>query len=250
VFLLSGSVAGACAGSDNARLRADLDALRAQQAQLAAELAELKTRVPPPSGAMSSGEVRTLTVAGRPTRGADTATVTFIEYSDYGCPYCAQYTREVYPRLMRDYVETGTLRYVFKSYPVEELHPGAFAAHVAAACAGDQGRYWDMHGRLFTDQANFRPPRFVEDARQLGLDRAAFETCLAGSAHEAVIRQDIDEAVRGGVNGTPVFVIALTEPNQGAVTPRRVVVGVQPFEAFKDAIDAALATAGVGRKEE
>lgn len=220
-----------------ARLEDEIRHLREQQAQLASELAELKA------------PVRTLTVANRQTRGAATAPVTFIEYSDYGCQYCAQYVRQVSPQLIRDYVDSGKVRYVFKNYPVEELHPEAFSAHVAAACAGDQGRYWQMHDRLFADQTNFTPPRFLEDAGHVGLDTTKFQACLAGTTHDAVIRQDIDEAVRGGVNGTPVFVVALTEPGSAAVTPLRVVVGVQPYEAFRDAIDDVLARAAAAGLE-
>jgi protein-disulfide isomerase len=246
--------AGACSGSssDVARLEAEIEGLRALQTQTAAELAELKAQLGQTRGPLlgeatggatpAADAVRTLTIANRPARGAETARVTFIEYSDYGCPYCAEYARQVYPRLIRDYVDSGKVRYVFKSYPVEELHPDAFKAHVAAACAGDQGRYWEMHDRLFADQNNFQETRFVEDARRVGLDTTTFGTCLGGTSHNAVIRQDIDEAVRGGVNGTPVFVVAMTEPSGAPVTPLRVVVGVQPYEAFAAAIDAVLAT--------
>jgi len=236
----------ACSGgSDVRRLQDEVNSLRAQQAEMAAELTELQSRLAP-----AEGPVRTLTVSNRPSRGLPTARVTFVEYSDYGCQYCAQYLQQVYPRLIRDYVDSDKVRYVFKNYPVEELHPGAFKAHVAAACAGDQGRYWEMHDRLFANQDTFQEARLVEDARQLGLDTAAFRSCLAGAAHDAVIRQDIDEAVRGGVNGTPVFVVALTEPGDAAVTPIRVVVGAQPYEAFVDAIDAVLAQASTARRDE
>lgn len=247
------SVSLACSqpSADVARLQSEIGDLRAQQAQLSAELAELKSQLAPGRGAApAETPVRTLTVAGRPARGAETARVTFIEYSDYGCSYCAEYVRAVSPRLMRDYVDTGKVRYVFKNYPVEELHPNAFRAHVAAACAGDQGRYWQMHDRLFAARGKFQTERFIEDARSVGLDTATFQSCLTGTAHDAVIRQDIDEAVRGGVNGTPVFVVALTASVGAAVTPLRVVVGVQPYEAFTDAIDDVLVRASASGRDE
>ncbi len=251
VLTLSVGVSSACSqpSTDVARLQDEISDLRAQQAQLTTELEALKSqRGQGPGGAAADTPVRTLTVAGRPARGPETARVTFIEYSDYGCSYCAEYVRDVSPRLIRDYVDSGQVRYVFKNYPVEELHPGAFKAHVAAACAGEQGRYWQMHDRLFAKQGNFQAERVVGDARNVGLDTAKFQACVAGTAHDGVIREDIDEAVRGGVNGTPVFVVALTEPGSAAVTPLRVVVGVQPYEAFRDAIDDVLARAtGAGR---
>jgi len=241
----------ACAGSpaDVERLKDDVDALRAAQEQTASDLLEVKALLERSlgPGAMAGGPnsaaLRTLTVRNRAVRGAENARVTFIEYSDYACPFCAEYVRQVYPQLVREYVDSGRLRYVFKNYPIEGLHPDAFKAHVAAACAGDQGRYWEMHDRLFADQDGFQDERLVEHARAIGLDTSAFRSCVAGASHDALIRADIDEAVRGGVRGTPVFVVALTEPDDGAVTPRRVVVGAQPYEAFEAAIDAVLAEA-------
>ncbi|MGE3277779.1 MAG: DsbA family protein [Vicinamibacterales bacterium] len=261
VLFAGGALACSAPPSDVSALRADVDALKAAQERTAAELAEMKALVeralgpgaaagaaapasPPP------GAVRTLSIANRASRGAATARVVFIEYSDYGCPFCAQYVADVYPRLLREYVEPGHLRYVFKNYPIEELHPGVFKAHVAAACAGDQGQYWQMHDRLFAAQGDFQADRLVEHARGAGLDTVAFESCLAGTSHDALIREDIDEAVRGGVRGTPVFVVGLLEPTGAVVTPLQVVVGAQPYQAFKNAIDAVLARAGGGSSNE
>ncbi|MGE3191223.1 MAG: thioredoxin domain-containing protein [Vicinamibacterales bacterium] len=254
VLTLLLGVSQGCArpAADVEALKAEVASLREAQARTASELAELRAqlaRAPGPAAApgaapAAGAPVRSLTVANRPARGAATARVTLIEYSDYGCPFCAQYATQVYPRLIREYVDSGQVRYVFKNYPIEALHPGVFKAHVAAACAGDQGRYWEMHDRLFGDQGSFTAAGLAEHARLAGLDTAAFGTCVAGTSHDRVIREDIDEAVRGGVTGTPVFVVGLTDPRGGAVTPLRVVVGAQPYQAFKDAIDAVLAEAG------
>ena len=193
--------------------------------------------------AMPAAGVQPLRIAGRPTKGNPRARLTMVEYADYECPYCGQYVAQVYPQIDRDYVRTGKVQYVFKNLPIEQLHRQTFKAHVAAACAGDQQRYWEMHDRLFTDQRNFGLDRFVELASMLKLDPVAFRACVESSKHEALIREDIDEARSGGVQGTPVFVLAFTDPNGQAITPARVIVGAQPFEAFKEAIDALLTQA-------
>ena len=184
-----------------------------------------------------------LKIAGRPSKGNPRAKVTLVEYTDYGCPFCAQYVAQVYPQIERDYIATNKINYVFKNYPIDQLHPQSFKAHVAAACAGDQHRYWEMHDRLFTDQGNFTVDRFVEVASMLQLEPVAFRACVESTKHEAMIREDVSDAQRGGVQGTPVFVLAYTDPKGQTITPVRVIVGAQPFEAFKEAIDALLAEA-------
>jgi predicted DsbA family dithiol-disulfide isomerase len=100
-----------------------------------------------------------------------------------------------------------------------------------------------MHDRLFTDQRNLSLDRFVEIATMLKLDPVAFRACVESTKHEAMIREDVGEAQRGGVQGTPVFVLAYTDPKGQSITPIRVIVGAQPFEAFKEAIDALLTDA-------
>ena len=193
---------------------------------------------------MPAAGAQPLKVAGRPSKGNPRARVTVVEYSDYECPYCGQYAAQVYPRIDQDYIKTNKINYVFKNLPIEQLHRQSFKAHVAAACAGDQQRYWEMHDRLFTDQRNLSLDRFVEIASMLQLDPVTFRSCVESTKHEAMIREDIAEAQSGGVRGTPVFVLAYTDPKGQSITPARVIVGAQPFEAFKEAIDALLTEAG------
>jgi predicted DsbA family dithiol-disulfide isomerase len=100
-----------------------------------------------------------------------------------------------------------------------------------------------MHDRLFLDQRSLSLDRFVEIATMLKLDPVAFRACVESTKHEAMIREDVAEAQRGGVQGTPVFVLAYTDPKGQSITPVRVIVGAQPFEAFKEAIDALLTDA-------
>jgi protein-disulfide isomerase len=195
------------------------------------------------AAAMPAAGTQPLKIAGRPSKGNARARLTMVEYSDYECPYCGQYAAQVYPRIESEYIRTNKVQYVFKNLPIEQLHRQTFKAHVAAACAGDQGRFWEMHDRLFADQRNLTLDRFVEIASMLKIDPVAFRACVESTKHEALIREDIAEAQAGGVRGTPVFVLAYTDPKGQAVTPVRVIVGAQPFEAFKEAIDALLTQA-------
>lgn len=239
-----------------AAIRNELAALRESQEEIRKQVEAIRALLeqamgPRPAGAVpgaptagsASGTVAELRIAGRPAKGSPKALVTLIEYSDYECPFCGQYATQTYPQIDRDYVKTGKIRYVFKSYPIAQLHPNAFRAHEAAACAGDQGKYWEMHDKLFADQRTLTLEGFVERALALGLDAAKLRNCIEGPAHDDLIREDIDEAVRGGVRGTPVFVLAFTDPKGEVAKPARVLVGAQPYQAFKDAIDALMAQA-------
>jgi len=236
--------------ADLAAIRNELAALREAQDAARKEIEAIRTLLEQAMGPRTAGpgqapaaNVAPLNIAGRPARGSATAAVTVVEYSDYACPYCGQYATQTYPQVVRDYIQTNKIRYVFKNYPIAQLHPDAFRAHEAAACAGDQGRYWEMHDRIFADQRNLTLEGFVERARALNLDAAKLRACIEGPSHDDLIREDIDEAIRGGVRGTPVFALALTDPKGQVATPVRVLVGAQPYQAFKDAIDALLAQA-------
>ena len=240
--------------SDLQPIMQELTRLREAQQATTKEVEALRTLLqqamgprPAPAGAaaaaMPAGSVQPLTIAGRPSKGNARAKVTVVEYSDYECPFCGQYVAQAYPQIEREYIATNKINYVFKNFPIEQLHRQSFKAHVAAACAGDQRRYWEMHDRLFADQRNLSLDRFVELASMLKLDVVAFRACVESAKHEAMIREDVGEAQRGGVQGTPVFVLAYTDPKGRTITPVRVIVGAQPFEAFKEAIDALLAEA-------
>lgn len=242
----------------SAQAPSDLQAVREEIAALRGEIEALRTMLqqamgprPAPAaaaGAVPSGAIKPLTIAGRPSKGSPKAKLTIVEYADYECPFCGRYGAEVFPQIDREYVMTNKVQYVFKNYPIAQLHPASFKAHVAAACAGDQSRYWEMHHKLYSDQRNFTLERFTEHAAALKLDLPGFRACMDSGKHDALINADIAEAQGGGVQGTPVFVLAFTDPNGKVITPSRVLVGAQPYEAFKEAIDAMLAQAAPGTR--
>ena len=166
-----------------------------------------------------------------------------MEFSDYQCQPCAQYFTDTYPEIDLEYIQTGKARYVFKNFPMETVHPEAFKAHEAAACAGDQGKFWEMNDLLFTNHDALAPKQLVTYAKELGLDSELFSKCLESDKHAAMIRSDIEEGIRGGVRGTPVFAIGFTEPGASSLKVVRVLAGVQPYDLFKEAIEAVLARA-------
>ena len=119
----------------------------------------------------------------------------------------------------------------------------AFKAAEAAHCADEQGKFWEMHSRLFEKQRALEP--WSAHAAALGLDVAAFDACLEGGLWAAAVRRDLAEAARVGAEGTPSFLLALTDPNDPTkVRGLSFISGARPFASFKAAIDRALDEAG------
>jgi protein-disulfide isomerase len=124
------------------------------------------------------------------------------------------------------------VKLVFRDFPIDSLHPGASKAHEAARCADEQGKFWAYHDKLFAGPANSSPELLNAFAKEVGLEPAAFETCLSSGKHQSAIKKDIEEGQRLGVAGTPAFFIN-----------GRLVSGAQPLEAFARVIDDELARA-------
>jgi protein-disulfide isomerase len=187
---------------------------------------------------VAAGAVR-VSVAGAPMLGRPDAPVTLVEFSDYQCPFCQRFFLATLPTIKRDYIDAGKLRYLFLDFPLERIHPQAREAAVAAHCAGEQGKFWEMHDLLFQHQEALDPPRLREYGRRLGLDGPAFDACLASDKYAARIKQEIAEGIAAGVEGTPSFVVGKTRP--GDSVEGALIVGAQPMEVFRQIIDQLLA---------
>ena len=140
-------------------------------------------------------------------------------------------------------MSAGKLRYVVRDFPLEAIHPNAFKAAEAAHCAADQGKYWEMHDRLFGNQQALAAADLPGHAGALALDVTAFQQCLDSGKHAAKIRGDLEDGLKAGVRGTPTFFVGSIDGTSGKVNVLRIVRGAQPFPVFKTAIDAALTEA-------
>ena len=233
-------------------LKKQIEAVAASQAALQKQLEEIHTLLKqrpvaaapaaqapaPPSGPPAGTMVA---ASSAPVRGAASAKVTIVEFSDYQCPFCARFHTQTAPQIQKEYVETGKARHVFRNLPLESIHPQAFKAHEAALCAGDQGKYWEMHDTLFANQRALQPEQLAGHAKSVGVEPGAFQKCFDSGKHAAKIREDMAEAEKLGLNGTPAFLIGVSTPD-GKVKTVRFVNGARPYADFKAAIDAALAT--------
>jgi protein-disulfide isomerase len=125
-----------------------------------------------------------------------------VEFLDYQCPYCNEES-SVVRELTSAYKDS--VRFIIRDFPVQELHPDAFAAAEAAGCAEAQGKYWPMHDRLFALKGHLTRPEIDQAALQSGLDQGVFDACMAVHARQDEIRQDAADGTAAGVRGTPTF---------------------------------------------
>lgn len=147
-------------------------------------------------------------IAGEPALGREDAPVTVVEFMDFECSYCQAFSKDVFPKLRAAYVDTGKVRWVARDFPLAR-HPRARPAAVAAACAGEQGRFWEMHDGLLGDGL-LREQDFARRATALGLDIAAFDACRARPDHAARLDADVAVGRDVGVAGTPTFLVGPT----------------------------------------
>jgi protein-disulfide isomerase len=147
----------------------------------------------------------TLPISGRDhAQGPDTAPVTLLEYGDYECPYCGQ----AYPIIKNIQKQLGAqLRFVFRNFPISEVHPHAQHAAEAAESAGVQNKFWGMHDYLYEHQHKLDDNHLRQYASTLEMDVARFDDEMAKHVHADRVREDFMSGIRSGVNGTPTFYI-------------------------------------------
>ena len=137
-------------------------------------------------------------------QGSANAPVTLVEYGDFECPYCGQ----AYPIVKAVQKALGKrLRFVFRNFPLSEMHPNASNAAETTEAASQQGKYWEMHDTLFEHQDALQLPDLVAHAAALGLDSKRIAAELKSHTHAPRVREDFMSGVRSGVNGTPTFFI-------------------------------------------
>ena len=182
----------------------------------------------------------TITVDDALFKGDKNAKVSLIEFADYQCPFCARFYRETLPQIEENYTFTGKVKFFFRNFPLERSHPQAFKAAVAANCAGEQGKFWAMHHRLFTHQEELGSKDLLQHAKMLALDSSKFTRCLDSEESAAKVRKDLAEGEKAGVKVTPTFFLGFASPNNPKITLQKTIIGAKPYSDFKEAIDSLL----------
>jgi protein-disulfide isomerase len=161
-----------------------------------------------------------------PIQGAANAPITIVEFSDFQCPFCSRVTPTM-KTLLKDY--PGKVRIAFRHNPLP-FHKNAMSAAKASLAANEQGKFWEMHDALFSNQKDLSDESIKKAAKQIGLDVRKFEKAWKSNQYDAQIQRDVDFAKKNGATGTPSFFI-------NGVFLR----GARPVESFKEVIDKLLA---------
>lgn len=190
----------------------------------------------PPAQAPPTGQRVEVDPGDLPMKGDPNAKVTLVEFSDFQCPFCEKLYTDTMPSIIKDYVDTGKVKLAFRHYPLP-FHQNAQKTGEASECANDQGKFWEMHDKLFDTQKEWESlsatdlsQKLSGYAADLGLDTASFETCLSTEKYKTAVTDDMNEGAKVGVSATPtVYVNGIP------------VVGAESYSVFKQTIDAELA---------
>jgi len=193
----------------------------------------------PPAAELPPSEP--VSLDGATLAGTKGARVALIEYSDFQCPFCGKFARETLPDLEKLYVSTGKLVLAFRYLPLTQIHPFAQKAAEAAACAGEQDRFWSMHEQLFGDQAHLDVRDLEQRAKHLGLNVDRFNLCLDSNQTAARVQSDAASGAALGVSGTPTFFIGTVQADSRVKVTQRL-SGAQPLAQFQAALDRALSS--------
>lgn len=168
-------------------------------------------------------------------KGSQSATVTVYEIADFQCPFCARFSREVFPRIDSAYVKPGKAKWIFVNFPLP-THANAWTAAEAAMCVGGvSDKFWPMHDKLFVAQAEWAQASnpaalFEKYAKDAGAPADAYEACVADDRMAALLVRDLLNATNAGITGTPAFIVN-NDP---------LFAGYKTFEEWKEILDAAI----------
>ncbi|MDP3741252.1 MAG: DsbA family protein [bacterium] len=171
-----------------------------------------------------------------PFLGKEDAPVIIIEFSDFQCQFCRKLWREILPEIKEKYIDTGKVKFVYRDFPIENIHPMAQKSAEAAQCANDQGKFWQYHDIIFENQNKRGQGTIqysVDDLKkwgaQIGLDMTDFDTCLDSNKYAQEVQKDLQDGLAAGVTGTPATFIN-----------GRLIEGAEAFANFQQIIEEEL----------
>jgi len=198
-----------------------------------------RTAAATPASAPASDKVKMSVGQGWYALGHDDAPVTIVEFTDYQCPFCRHFQSDTFAQLKKDYIDTGKVRFVSRDLPLE-FHPNAPAAALAARCAGEQHKFWEMRDAMMLDTAtDLGPDSILKYGQKTNLDMTAFSGCLKEKKYTDAIKKDTADAGTLGISGTPSFVIGKTAKDEIAGVR---IVGAVPYTVFDSTIKDMLAS--------
>lgn len=208
--------------------------LFAQNANPPAAVADPNAQAPQAPNAPDPEQVKKdLKIGHFPVKGQENAPVTIVEFSDFECPFCGRFYSETLSQIEEEYINTGKVKLYYRHYPLS-FHPKATPLALASECAHEQGKFWEMHDKIFEATAagtssTATDADYTTWAGELGLNTANFESCYTSKKYQENVDEDFAAGGQVGVSGTPTFYINGKQ-----------LVGAQPFASFKAIIDEEL----------
>lgn len=160
--------------------------------------------------------------------GSKDAPLTMIEYTDYQCPYCRKFHTETFEEIKKNYIDTGKLRYISRDFPLD-MHENAKGAALAAHCADEQGKFWELRHVMITNSAQLKSENIDKYANDLGMDMNKFTACTSSDKYKVSVDQSMAQGQSIGISGTPSFVLGRTTPDK--IDGARM-VGAVPYATF------------------
>jgi protein-disulfide isomerase len=179
----------------------------------------------------ASERVPGVTPGASEVKGAASAPVLIVEFSDFECPFSKRFYRETFPQIEKEYISTGKVKFAYRDFPLP-FHKQAMPAALASRCAVKLGKFWDIFDK-FSMSEQLDEDTISISAKEVGFNKDNFNNCFNDPAIQEQVKKDIDEATKLGVRSTPSFFIN-----------GRKMEGAYPFEAFKKVIDEELKKAG------
>jgi len=167
-----------------------------------------------------------------PVLGDKNAPLTIIEFSDYQCPFCGRFWSTTLPLLKKNFIDTGKVKFVYRDFPLSSIHPFAQKAAEASECADEQGKFWEMHDKIFENQEAITIENLKSYASGLGLDTTKFNNCLDSGKYTKEIEKDFSDGNSYGVSGTPTFFIGNDKDGYKALG------GAQPYQVFEQVLNS------------
>ena len=177
-----------------------------------------------------------------PVKGNLNAPITIVEFSDFQCPFCAKFHSTTLPQLQANYIDSGKVKFVYRDFPIQSIHPNAVPAALASECADEQGMFWEYHDLVFENQKKWQGlsgrimiDTFEQYALELGLNTSDFNTCFESGKYVDEVTKDLQDGASYGITGTPGFFIGNDE--LGYVK----IIGAQPYPVFERLIEDQIA---------
>lgn len=208
---------------------------------LATDLQDLEDVMLTDPNAETAQEQIVITADDDPVLGSEDAPIVIIEFSDFQCPFCAKFHAETLPLIKENYIDTGKVKLVYRDFPIQNIHPNAMAAAVAAECADEQGMFWEYHDTLFESMSQWKDlsvdaaiSQFKAYASDMGTDRTLFDDCIDTGEYINEVAGDYTDGVAYGITGTPAFFLGNDQIGYHHMS------GAKPYNEFQFVIEQLL----------